>query len=328
MSRFFEFEADCGSEDSEITTEGSYTTEEEEEEVQVTERGEQDATVAVITYSKFTDTSHLTVDERTEAIRNDEERMHQYMKQLHTGTLTESPIFDMDEYLVCSITKEGTTYKLNGKLHRATGPARILRDGTREWFWMGLLHSYNDKPAIISGDGRTKKWYFCGLLHRSVGPSITSDEVTKYFFMGLLHRVGGPAVLSDSYEYYYFYGCPHRLDGPAIIEDPTKRYRCYSVKWFIFGKLDRIDGPAIEDSFGEKRYYICGVLTCATGCAVVTRDGTRKWYKDGVLHRLGGSAVIFANGKEQIWENGELIGTIAPPVKRCRLIKIRDLHDK
>lgn len=46
----------------------------------------------------------------------------------------------------------------------------------------GNLHSYNDKPAVSYSDG-TKYWYYDGVLHRENGPAIvySNDEVSFYY---------------------------------------------------------------------------------------------------------------------------------------------------
>ena len=45
----------------------------------------------------------------------------------------------------------------NGYLHRDSGPARTLSDGTKEWFHNNTRHRA-DGPAVIRADG-TQEWW-------------------------------------------------------------------------------------------------------------------------------------------------------------------------
>lgn len=47
--------------------------------------------------------------------------------------------------------------------------------------YKGNLHSYNDKPSLIMGDG-TKKWHKHGHLHRNCGPAIIFSNGTELFY--------------------------------------------------------------------------------------------------------------------------------------------------
>ncbi len=76
---------------------------------------------------------------------------------------------------------------MNGKLHRADGPAVIISNykGTKEYHYRG------------------EEYY----------------DIYYYYIRGFQHRTGGPAVYnsSDNRVVYWHYGNFHRTDGPAII---------------------------------------------------------------------------------------------------------------
>ena len=58
-------------------------------------------------------------------------------------------------------------------------------------------------------------------------------------------------------------------------------------EWFLNDKLQREDGPAVEESDGTKFWYLHGELHREDGPAVESPDGQKQWY----LH-----------GKEVSWE--------------------------
>jgi hypothetical protein len=80
-------------------------------------------------------------------------------------------------------------WKMDGKTHRADGPAVIYADGSQEWY-------LNDKK------------------HRTDGPArIWSDGYQEWWLDGKLHRADGPAVIwSDGYQWWY-------LDGKLYTEE-------------------------------------------------------------------------------------------------------------
>ena len=64
-------------------------------------------------------------------------------------------------------------------------------------------------------------------------------------------------------------------------EPKCTTYADGTKRWYLDGKLHRVDGPAIEWA-----------------------DGTKKWYLDGKLHRVGGPAIEWADGDKEWWLNG------------------------
>jgi len=69
-----------------------------------------------------------------------------------------------------TVSKESTEWRLNGKLHREDGPARIWADGSKSWWIHGNQHR-EDGPAYEGADGST--WWY------THGVSVTEQEVMK-----------------------------------------------------------------------------------------------------------------------------------------------------
>jgi len=91
----------------------------------------------------------------------------------------------------------------------------------------GLLHSFNDIPAIEHYNGN-KCWYNNGKCHRENEPAVVFTNGSKFWFKD---------------------GNFHNANGPAADTDEKKQ-------WYKEGKLHRLDGPAIEWSYGKKEYWI------------------------------------------------------------------------
>jgi len=64
--------------------------------------------------------------------------------------------------------------------------------------------------------------------------------------------------------------------------------------------LHREDGPAVEYSDGEKRWYIYDSLHREDGPAVETANGYKVWYHNGKCHRVDGPALIYSD-KSEVW---------------------------
>ena len=56
-----------------------------------------------------------------------------------------------------------------------------------------------------------------------------------------------------------------------------------SLYWLdvIYRRLDRDDGPAVEDDSGGRRWYRNGFLHREDGPAVEWPDGSKSWYRNG-----------------------------------------------
>lgn len=77
-----------------------------------------------------------------------------------------------------------TEYRKNEKYkwHREDGPARIWKDGTKEWWINGQRHR-EDGPAIIYGDGRMR-WYIDYIEY-------SEEEYKKEIYNRNLNKLNG-----------------------------------------------------------------------------------------------------------------------------------------
>ena len=66
----------------------------------------------------------------------------------------------------------------------------------------------------------------------------------------------------------------------------------------------RVDGPAIEDSNGDKRWCLNGYMHREDGPAIENTNGDKRWYLNGLLHRVDGPAIEHANGNKDWFLNG------------------------
>jgi hypothetical protein len=73
------------------------------------------------------------------------------------------------------------------------------------------------------------------------------------------------------------------MPGPPqeAVNYEVQVYKDGSRYWYTYGRLNRVEGPAVEYA-----------------------DGGKLWYKDGLLHRSDGPAVELRNGKKQWWLDG------------------------
>ena len=82
----------------------------------------------------------------------------------------------------CTIYDNGDkSWHLNGKYHRADGPAIEWADGTKYWFLNGEQHRI-DGPAIEFADG-TKYWLLNDKYHRTDGPALEYANGDKYWYL-------------------------------------------------------------------------------------------------------------------------------------------------
>lgn len=96
---------------------------------------------------------------------------------------------------------------------------------------------------------------------------------------------------------YFLFGRLHRVDGPAVIG---------SIKmWFQMGRIHRVDGPAFE-SQSMQEWYCQGKWHRLDGPAIITSEGPSYWYQHGELHRVGGPAICNeSEGTYQWYQNGK-----------------------
>ena len=78
-------------------------------------------------------------------------------------------------------------------------------------------------------------------------------------------------------------------------------------KWYLNGKLHRIDGPACEYANGDKAWRLNGVLHRENGPAVERFNGTKSWHLNGKHHRIDGPAVEWNNGDKAYYINGVIV---------------------
>ena len=114
------------------------------------------------------------------------------------------------------LDKGATIWMLNGKKHRAVGPAVERVNGYKSWWLNGVRHR-TDGPAIVCKNG-DKSWWMKGKLHRIDGPAVEwSNGDKEWYVKGKLHRTDGPAVeCASGYMQWWVNGNIHRKDGPAI----------------------------------------------------------------------------------------------------------------
>jgi hypothetical protein len=94
----------------------------------------------------------------------------------------------------------------------------------------GLLHSYNDLPAVIVDD--SNQWYRDGLLHREGDlPAVIEADICEWYKNGVLHREGDNAAViavdddGDDYKLWYKNGVLHRDgDNPAAINGDSRQW--------------------------------------------------------------------------------------------------------
>jgi hypothetical protein len=71
------------------------------------------------------------------------------------------------------LTEKGTEcWYIDGKLHRADGPAVIRIDGTKEWYQNDKPHR-EDGPAV-EGPGDHREWWINGvrtIIENSISPA-------------------------------------------------------------------------------------------------------------------------------------------------------------
>ena len=65
------------------------------------------------------------------------------------------------------------------------------------------------------------------------------------------------------------------------------------------GQLHREDGPAIENVYGTKEWYINGKLHREDGPAIEWKNGAKAWHLNGKFHREDGPA--FEDGVYKTW---------------------------
>lgn len=115
---------------------------------------------------------------------------------------------------------------------------------------------------------------------------------------GETHREDGPAIIrEDGTKEWYLFDKLHRLDGPAI-ESPMGNV------WLKRGVIHRDGAPAIEWNNGTSVWVLNGVVHRTDGPAVSNTSGAEEWIVNGVIHRENGPAIIESDGHQAWIQNG------------------------
>ena len=85
----------------------------------------------------------------------------------------------------------------------------------------------------------------------------------------------------------------------------AKVYPNGDKRWYLNGKLHRVDGPAIEYADGDKYWYLNGKRHREDGPAIEFANGSKFWYLDDKLHRVDGPAIEQANGSKYWYLDGK-----------------------
>jgi hypothetical protein len=144
-------------------------------------------------------------------------------------------------------------------------------------------------------------WLYQDKPHRAVGPTIDDGLRKEYYHYGKKDRLDGPAVIDEFGNMTYYYnGTIHRDgDEPAYIGvDGTK-------KWYRFGMLHRLGGPAVLLADSTQIWMIDGKVSNLYGPAIVTRDGYQLWLQQGLLQSTGDEpALVCPSGNAGWYDQG------------------------
>ncbi len=203
--------------------------------------------------------------------------------------------------------------------HRESGPAHIITDyDTKEvtheiWYKNGLRHR-EAGPAEVSYDNEiitSEYWIVDDQSHREGAPASIhrnaktgAVEYEGWFVNGKAHRDDGPAISSffDDYyeEKYEKYKTKDGQSWSMALEalnggepyNPEKLI-VWHEEWWVDGRLDREDGPAIIIYNKDTR-----------------KPYLEKWYSKGKLHRQNKPAWIVhdVNTSQTIEEKSYLKG--------------------
>lgn len=106
------------------------------------------------------------------------------------------------------------TWKIFGLLHSFNDkPAVVFDTGRKEWFKRGSYHREDDKPAIVNSNG-SQYWYKNGKYHRDNDkPAITYIfGESRWYQNGLLHRDDNkPAIIRHDYLSYFRNGIEYTI---------------------------------------------------------------------------------------------------------------------
>ena len=111
-----------------------------------------------------------------------------------------------------STDSNGNTYR-NGLLHSYDDQPAVFK-GTQKWYRNGEIHREGDKPAVICGNKQV--WYWNGERHREGDlPAVINGDLKEWYRNGELHREGDlPAVINGDIQEWWYNG-----EIPAIVSE-------------------------------------------------------------------------------------------------------------
>jgi hypothetical protein len=80
-----------------------------------------------------------------------------------------------------TVNEDGTSWRLNGVLHRIGGPAFEWANGDKWWRLDGKIHR-EDGPAVELADGG-KSWFLNDELHREDGPAVMREDGYELWYL-------------------------------------------------------------------------------------------------------------------------------------------------
>jgi len=128
-----------------------------------------------------------------------------------------------------------------------------------------------------------------------------TSNLSTFLLYGVKHNEDSPAFISQENTKWFHYGMLHNINGPAQIQI-TKNYTNYM--WYYFGRLQSMNNqPAYikVDNYTKKPidlfYYDKGKLHNDNGPALIMMDDSLMkkieiHYSNGKIHNLNGPAYI------------------------------------
>lgn len=211
-------------------------------------------------FSKKTEKLTVIVDEQPRFLKKTEKL---------TVVVDEQPIVVRNEYGdVLTLNKNGLKHSFDDK------PARVNSEQkTKVWYKKGVIHRDNDKPAFVNEF--LEAYYQDGLRHRDndLPAVVHKDGAKEWFVKGLRMRTQdkNPTVITGdgSQLWHDPKGNLHNFDGPAVIAGDGTR------EWWINDKRHRLEGPAIIRPDGSTAYYVSGAritVICNSHCSAICKE--------------------------------------------------------
>jgi len=157
----------------------------------------------------------------------------------------------------------------------------------------GLLHSIDDKPAMVRHLEDQKIWYSFGELDRIDKPAVISPGTREWRRKGKLHNMNGPAIVrANGDKEWWLNGYRQPLVTPNVIRgDGTREWHKKGGAEYGEDQLHRTDGPAIirpkdvalERGFPEWVWRFHDMKHRLDGPAEQWPSGTKSWYVGNVF---------------------------------------------